>query len=419
MIRVPKTLEKSCDRYKDIWSKRNEFKADQVFISSGTKVWFDCHNCGHEYNQRPGTKTRGIGCPFCSKFNSKLCGDIKCSFCLPKSCDKYKNTWSSKNDKKPQEVTLHSSVKFWFYCPDCSHSYEQKPSHKTSGSGCSFCTKFNTKLCGDKSCLFCLEKSCYKYKEIWSQKNSKKPQEVSLSSDTKYFFNCLDCSHDYYQSPASKTNSGSGCPFCSNRKICGDKSCLFCLPKSCNVYSDIWSSKNDKTPEQVSISNGTKYFFNCLDCIHRYEQTPRNKTKGGNGCPFCKNKTERKVADFLKEINIKFKKEFKIDSNKRYDFYLPDFNLIIEIDGNQHFKQISNWNRYEHTIENDIQKMKIAIENGYSILRIYQPDIWKEKIDWKKYIKDNFYLRKTPTICYQASVFGTYDDHLKIYSSVI
>jgi hypothetical protein len=41
MIRVPKTLEKSCDRYKDIWSNKNELRADQVFISSGVKFWFN------------------------------------------------------------------------------------------------------------------------------------------------------------------------------------------------------------------------------------------------------------------------------------------------------------------------------------------------------------------------------------------
>lgn len=416
MIRVPKTLEKSCDRYKDIWSNKNELRADQVFISSGVKFWFDCPECSHSYEQRPSDKTRGNGCPFCA--NKKICGNISCEFCLIKSCYKYKEIWNSKNELNPEKVISETVKKYTFDCIKCFHEYDQQPYSKKSGTGCPYCAKFNSKLCGDKSCLFCLPKSCYRYKDIWSKKNDKTPEQVSISNSTKYLFNCMDCNHFYSQSPQNKTNCGNGCPFCSNRKICGNINCLFCLPKSCNVYSDIWSSKNDKNPEQVSISNGTKYFFNCLDCSHEYYQTPANKTCLGRGCPTCKNKTERKVADFLKEINVKFKKEFKIDSNKRYDFYLQDFNLIIEIDGEQHFRQVRNWKCHEKTIENDIKKMKTAIENGYSILRIYQPDIWKEKIDWKKYIKDNFYLRKTPTICYQASVFGTYDDHLKIYRSV-
>jgi very-short-patch-repair endonuclease len=486
MVRAPKSLEKSCDRYKDIWSKRNELRADQVSISNGTKFWFDCHKCGHEYSQSPNTKTNGSGCPFCS--NYKLCGIISCEFCLEKSCNIYSDTWSQKNDKTPEQVFLHcktkflfgchncgheyhqrplhktngsecpfcsghklcgkcdfcldkscniyssiwsqknelepgkvsisNGAKFWFDCSKCNHSYEQRPADKKRGGGCPYCAKFNSKLCGDKSCLFCLPKSCNVYSDIWSSKNDKTPDQVSISNDKKYWFYCPDCSHSYEQKPSHKT-SGSGCSFCTkfNTKLCGDMNCSFCLSKSCNIYSKIWSKKNNTQDHQVSISSSKRFFFDCLKCSHFYKQTPSDKTKG-QGCPNCKNKTERKVADFLKENDVKFKKEFKIDSNKRYDFCLPDFNLIIEIDGEQHFRQVRNWKSCEYTIENDIKKMKTAIENDYSILRIYQPDIWEEKIDWKKIINDNLYLRKTPTVCYQSSIVGIYEKHL-IYRSVV
>lgn len=485
MIRVPKTLEKSCDRYKDIWSKKNELEPQQVSISNGTKYWFDCNICCHEYQQTPASKTKGNGCPYCSGY--KLCGVINCLFCLPKSCYKYKEIWNRKNELEPHKVSISNGTKYWFNCNICYHTYEQSPATKTKGHGCPYCSNqklcgdincsfclpkscniyykkwskknmlqahqvsisnskkfwFNcqdceheyyqslsnktnnnrdcpfctSKLCGNITCKFCLIKSCYKYKNIWSNKNKVLSHQVSISNGTKYWFNCLDCGHSYEQRPYIKT-SGSDCPYCCNQIRCGTISCEFCLEKSCYKYKEIWSKKNSKKPQEVAISSGKKFLFNCMECSYEYTQSPNGKSKG-TGCPTCVNKSERKVADHLKEIKVNFKKEFKINSNKRYDFYLPDFNLIIEIDGNQHFKQISNWQRCEDTIENDIQKMKIAIENGYSILRIYQPDIWEEKIDWKKIINDNLYLRKTPTICYQASVFGTYDDHLKIYRSVV
>ncbi len=44
--------------------------------------------------------------------------------------------------------------------------------------------------------------------------------------------------------------------------------------------------------------------------------------------------------------------------------------------------------------------MKIALENGYSILRIYQPDIWYDTIDWRQIIFDNMYIRIIPDITY-------------------
>ncbi len=120
---------------------------------------------------------------------------------------------------------------------------------------------------------------------------------------------------------------------------------------------------------------------------------------------------ERKVSDYLKEINIEFKKEFKINSKKRYDFFIKKFNLIIEVDGNHHFRQVRNWGNSGVNIENDIQKMEVALENGYSVLRIYQPDIWLDKIDWKKYINDNLYLRKSPDITCISSVPDIYSRH--------
>jgi very-short-patch-repair endonuclease len=147
-----------------------------------------------------------------------------------------------------------------------------------------------------------------------------------------------------------------------------------------------------------------------IECQTNYRQSPANKTKG-NGCPGCKNKTEKKVLYFLKDNAVKFKSQFKITKSRSYDFFLIDFDLILEIDGNQHFKQVSNWENPEKVLQNDIQKMKIALENGFSILRIYQPDIWEDKIEWKKCINDNLYTRKTPDITCKSSIPNIYISH--------
>jgi very-short-patch-repair endonuclease len=153
----------------------------------------------------------------------------------------------------------------------------------------------------------------------------------------------------------------------------------------------------------VAISSGKKFWFNCKNCSHDYDQSPYVKTRG-SGCPTCKNKTEKMVADFLKEFLIAFEKEFKLNSNKRYDFCLQEYKLIIEVDGDQHFIQVSNWKSPEETLENDIQKTKMAIDNGYSVLRIYQPDIFNERLDWRQTILDNLKLREKPvTICISSN----------------
>lgn len=404
---APKSLEKSCHKYKDIWSSRNELLPEDVCISSRSKCWFHCHNCGHEYEQKPDSKTTGSGCPFCS--NKKLCGELDCDFCLPKSCNVYSDIWSSKNKIESHKIFISSGKKYLFYCIDCGHDYNQSPEGKTRGRGCYYCCNYNSKLCGDLDCLFCLPKSCYIYKEFWSQKNIIESHKIAISSHKKQFFNCKDCKHEYTQSPAGKTR-GRGCYFCASKKLCGSINCLFCLPKSCNIYKEIWSQKNKLSPEKIAKSSHKRQFFICLECKNEYTQTPGKKTSG-NGCPICVRKTERKVADYLKERKVEFRKEFKINSKKRYDFFIKEFNLIIEVDGEQHFRQVMGWGNLEDTIKNDIQKMEVAIKNEYSILRIYQPDIWFDKIDWKKCINDNLYIREIPDITCSSSVPDIYNRH--------
>ena len=54
----------------------------------------------------------------------------------------------------------------------------------------------------------------------------------------------------------------------------------------------------------------------------------------------------------------------------------------MEQDGPQHFKQIGDWLSPELTRINDIYKMKCANENGYSMIRLLQKDIWNDRYDW-------------------------------------
>lgn len=52
-----------------------------------------------------------------------------------------------------------------------------------------------------------------------------------------------------------------------------------------------------------------------------------------------------------------------------------------------------------------------AIEQGYSFIRIFQEDIWNDKIDWQNLILDNLKVRSKPTILYFSSIETLYDYH--------
>ena len=55
-------------------------------------------------------------------------------------------------------------------------------------------------------------------------------------------------------------------------------------------------------------------------------------------------KGEDKIIRLLRASNIKFEREKTFADLRggkfRYDFYLPLYNILIEVDGEQHFKQV-------------------------------------------------------------------------------
>jgi very-short-patch-repair endonuclease len=105
-------------------------------------------------------------------------------------------------------------------------------------------------------------------------------------------------------------------------------------------------------------------------------------------CNICTNKTEKKLYEYLKPIYPTIIKEFKQDWCKNinclpFDFCIPEYKIIIELDGRQHFVQVSTWKSPEEQQITDNFKMEKANENGYSVIRIIQEDILFDTFDWK------------------------------------
>ena len=95
----------------------------------------------------------------------------------------------------------------------------------------------------------------------------------------------------------------------------------------------------------------------------------------GAGCRFCLNKREGDIAEYLDSLYINFR-HHRIGKERRYfDFYLPDYNLLIERDGEQHYGKSNFFGKdaksyLNDQIKNDALKTKLAKKNGYKIARI-------------------------------------------------
>ena len=70
-----------------------------------------------------------------------------------------------------------------------------------------------------------------------------------------------------------------------------------------------------------------------------------------------------------------------------FDFGSIPKKVLIEVDGAQHFTQISNWDAPESVQAKDIEKIRYCIKEGFSIIHINQLDIWNNMYDWKKVLQ--------------------------------
>jgi len=298
--------------------------------------------------------------------------------------------WSKKNKKQPSEFRKSSGLKCLFDCNLCSHEFEIQLYHITNDNKwCGFCA--NKKLCDKSDCKICFEKSFASHPKhlFWSSKNKKQPREIFKSSNLKYLFDCKKCCHEFEIS-LNNISANKWCNFCANKNLCDKEDCKTCFDKSfsSNSRSDCWSSKNDKSPRELFKNSDTKCWFDCGECSNEIESILSNISKG-QWCPKCINKTETKLYEKMIPLFPSIITQFKQDWSKNirylpFDFCIPEPNIIIELDGLQHFKQVSNWKSPEEQFERDKYKEKCANDNDYSTIRILQEDVFNDKYDWCK-----------------------------------
>jgi len=137
--------------------------------------------------------------------------------------------------------------------------------------------------------------------------------------------------------------------------------------------------------------NGTpvKYWFTC-EKNHSFN-SKLSHISNGCWCPYCVNKNEAILFKFLQSIYPSTIPQFSPDfvGKRRYDFCIPEHNIIIELDGIQHFMQVSNWKSPEEAQINDKTKEKLANDNRFSIIRLLQEDVFNDIYNWQYELQHN------------------------------
>jgi very-short-patch-repair endonuclease len=392
------------------WSSKNELEPKQVTKSSNKKFYFDCPDCEHELEMSLCNISNGQWCKYCNR--DGLCNK-NCEFCYKKSFASHPMAiyWSSKNEINPRNILKGANNKCWFDCSKCKHEFESALYSISRGTDCPYCS--NQKICNE--CDYCFKKSCasHEMNEAWSSLNELNPRDIFLQSNKKIKFNCLTCFHEYETTPNHYYNRSGSCPYCANQRLCKD--CITCHDKSfaSHPLANCWSSKNEVTSRSVFKGAEKKYWFNCDTCDSEFESKMYN-VLSGYWCPYCKKKTEAKVLKLLKcktQLRFDWCRYSKTDNIMPFDFGVD--KVLIEVDGDQHFNQVSNWDSPESVQLKDIEKIKKCVENGYSIIHIYQKDIWNDSYDWQAILKEQIKILQTDCKAVFISLTSKYSTHIE------
>jgi hypothetical protein len=124
--------------------------------------------------------------------------------------------------------------------------------------------------------------------------------------------------------------------------------------------------------------------FYCTQHNFKFLSTPANMLINKNGCPQCQpHHNENKLGKILENWNLNYVKQFKFDGckDKRklpFDYYLTEFNILVEYDGEDHYLIINrngrnaetSVNKLIYTQNHDQIKNKYCKNNNIPLIRI-------------------------------------------------
>lgn len=261
-------------------------------------------------------------------------------------------------------------VKVECRCKICGFEWMASPSNLLQGKGC--------KQCHFKKLSKLKMKS---HEDFVSEVENinKNIQVLSKYSgrQNKVKCRCLLHNTEFYISAGHLLDGETGC-----RKCIEDKFHLSGL-KSHEQFAKDLSFINENI-EIIGKYDGAKNNIEvkCLKCGHIWNPTA-GSLLSGNGCPCCKrSKGEEKIESYLKNNNIIYESQKKFSDLRNilplsYDFYLPEYNLLIEYQGQFHDGTASMVNKdlyFERQKINDELKRNYAKENNYCFLEIWYYD---------------------------------------------
>lgn len=170
------------------------------------------------------------------------------------------------------------------------------------------------------------------------------------------------------------------------------KTILNTKEKEFKIFTDSYYKPLYDTSKIKYLGNKIKVLLICPE-HGEFHLTPNKMKTRFDGCPYCKESIlERKIRLLLikNKINFELQKTYgwlKNKSNMFLDFYLPDYNVAIECQGEQHIINrdsiMNNRDSFENKIERDFLKNKQCSEHKIDVLYVFSKVHSSQRLDEK------------------------------------
>jgi hypothetical protein len=301
---------------------------------------------------------------------------------------------------KVEYTNAHTKVKI--VCP-IHGEFEQRPYRHLTGDGCRECSKSVVSKKNSLSVIQFIEKAKIKHGDKYDYSKIE-----YINNKTKVKIIC-PIHGEFMQIPDSHLK-GSGCDKCGR------------INASLNKRKSLSDFIKD-----AKIIHGEKYNYDLVNYIttndyidiichkHGVFKQKAYKHLQNQGCPVCnESKMEKKIRQFLINNGINFTPQYGKKNginwlgNQTLDFYLNDFNVAIECQGEQHFKPVDFSNKgfysaqieFQKILKRDSEKFNKCKKNNIKIFyynddlnlknTIYFGEIYNDEIEMLENIKKNY-----------------------------
>lgn len=316
--------------------------SNTIYINSYTNVKTICKKHG-EFESYPRSLLL-YGCPKCSPRKVQNLNK-----------EKTKNNFINKanqihNNKYDYSLVdyINSKTKVKIICPE--HGvFEQMPYCHISGQGCPVCGK----LSGIKSRTKTKEQFIKEANLIHNNKyDYSKVDYVNFFTPVKII--CYE--HGIFEQKPEKHLSGQGCPKCAGRNRTTEEA----IKDIESVYPSVYDLSKfeyiNATTDSLICCKKHNYWFK--DNYHKLMTNTSRKC-----CDMeWQSNPNIYIKDLLDKYKIKNFSEYKFSDCKNvnklsFDFYLPDYNTVIEYQGEWHY------NNYRNNLE--LQQKRDQIKRDY------------------------------------------------------